>query len=449
MIPEKAMRIDGVVDGFDFAEAGARMHALATRLFPICRSITGPGLRETLRILGEAAPLELTEVPSGTAVFDWVVPKEWIIREAWIKGPDGSKVVDFSESNLHVMGYSTPVKARMPLSELRPNLHSLPDQPDRIPYRSSYYKENWGFCLSDARLRSLPEGEYEVRIDSELKDGSLTYGEWLLPGAREEEVLIFAHACHPSLANDNLSGLGVASELAAMLRRCERIYTYRFVFAPTVIGPITWLARNEAKTGRIRHGLVLALLGDAGHPTYKRSRRGNAPIDRAMAHVLARRGGPHVVKDFSPYGYDERQFCSPGFDLPVGCLMRSANGTFPEYHNSGDNLEFLKPASLADSLRICAQALSVLEGDGIYVNQNPKCEPRLGKRGIYDGLKGKPNLGDTELALLWVLNYSDGKHGLSEIAERAGIAFGDIRKAADLLEGCGLLKRSEIDNRRE
>ncbi|MBW8886717.1 MAG: DUF4910 domain-containing protein [Fibrobacteres bacterium] len=425
------------------------MYALATRLFPICRSITGPGLRETLRILGEGAPLEMIEVPSGTPVFDWVVPKEWIIRDAWIKGPDGSKVVDFRESNLHVVGYSLPVNARMPLSELRPRLHSLPDQPNRIPYRSSYFKEDWGFCLADARLRSLPEGEYEVRIDSELKEGSLTYGEWLLPGAREEEVLIFAHTCHPSLANDNLSGLGVAAELAGMLRRCERTYTYRFVFAPTVIGSITWLARNEAVTGRIRAGLVLALLGDAGNPTYKRSRRGNAAIDRAMAHVLARRGGPHVVKDFSPYGYDERQFCSPGFDLPVGCFMRSPNGSFPEYHNSGDDLAFLKPEALADSLWICAQALSALEGDGIYVNQNPKCEPRLGKRGIYDGLKGKSNLGDTEMALLWVLNYSDGKHGLLEIADRAGLAFGPIRKAADLLEGCGLLKGSDTGNRRQ
>jgi aminopeptidase-like protein len=445
---ESPLRIDSVVEGFDFAEAGERMYALAKRLFPICRSITGPGLRETLGILGEGAPLGLTEVPSGTPVFDWTVPKEWIIREAWIKGPDGSKVVDFGENNLHVVGYSTPVKARMSLAELRPRLHSLPDQPGRIPFRSSYYKEDWGFCLTNDRLRSLPEGEYEVRIDSELKDGSLTYGEWLLPGASEDEVLIFAHACHPSLANDNLSGLGVAAELAGMLRRCERKLTYRFLFAPTVIGPITWLALNEAKAGRIRHGLVLALLGDAGHPTYKRSRRGNAPIDRAMAHVLARRGGPHVVKDFSPYGYDERQFCSPGFDLPVGCFMRSPNGTFPEYHNSGDDLGFLKPESLADSLRCCAQAISVLEGDGLYLNQNPKCEPRLGKRGIYDGLKGKPNLGDTEMALLWVLNYCDGKHTLSEIAERAGMAFAAIRKAADILESCGLLKRSETESRR-
>ncbi len=442
------MRIDGVVEGFDFAGAGLRMHALATRLFPICRSITGPGLRETLRILGEAHPLELTEIPSGTPAFDWVVPKEWTIRDAWIKGPDGAKVVDFKASNLHVVGYSLPVHARMALAELRPRLHTLPDQPTRIPFRSSYYKDDWGFCLAEERLRALPEGEYEVRIDSDLKDGSLTYGEWLLPGALEEEFLIFSHACHPSLANDNLSGLGVASELAGILRRSDRRYTYRFVFAPTVIGPIAWLARNESRVGRIRHGLVLALLGDAGNPTYKKSRRGNAPIDRAMAHALAQRGGAHVLKDFSPYGYDERQFCSPGFDLPVGCLMRSPNGTFPQYHNSGDDLEFLRPDSLADSLSLCAHALAVLEGDGIYLNQNPKCEPRLGKRGIYEGLKGKPSLGDAEMALLWVLNYGDGKHSLLDIAERAGMGFRAVRKAADVLKGCGLLQPTEIEKRR-
>lgn len=437
------MRIDGVAEGFDYGAAGGRMHALAARLYPICRSITGPGLRETLGILGERIPLTLTEIPSGTPAFDWVVPKEWTIRDAWVKGPSGEKVVDFKASNLHVVGYSVPVRARMPLSELRPRLHSLPDRPQSVPYRSSYYKEDWGFCLADARLKALPEGEYEVCIDSDLKNGSLTYAECLLPGASKDEVLLFAHCCHPSLANDNLSGLGVAVELAQLLQKGDRRFTYRFVFAPTVIGPIAWLARNEALTANIKHGLVLALLGDSGSPTYKKSRRGNAPIDKAVAHVLARGGKPHTVKDFSPYGYDERQFCSPGFNLPVGCLMRSPNGTFPEYHNSGDDLAFLKPESLADSLRICVETLAVLEGDGYYLNQNPKCEPRLGKRGIYEGLKGKNNLGNAELALLWVLNYGDGANSLSDIAERAGMPFGAIRKAADILEGCGLLKASD------
>lgn len=434
------MRIDGVLESMDFPAAGARMHALAERLFPICRSITGAGLRETLAVIGERVPLALTEVPSGTPAFDWTVPREWAIRDAWIKDPSGKKWAEFRRSNLHVVGYSVPVRTRMSLSALRPRLHSLPDQPGRIPYRTSYYKEDWGFCLRDSDLRALPEGEYEVCIDSTLADGSLTYGECFLPGRSAEEVLIFSHACHPSLANDNLSGLGVAVELAEALGRAERRYSYRFVFAPTVIGAITWLSRNEDAAARVRHGLVLALLGDAGAPTYKRSRRGDAAIDRAMAHALAHAGGPFTVREFSPYGYDERQFCSPGFDLPMGCFMRSPNGTFPEYHNSGDDLAFLKPGSLAESFRICLTALAALEGDGVYVNQNPKCEPRLGKRGIYEGLKGKPSLGSAEMALLWVLNYSDGGHSLLAIAEKAGLPFASVRKAAELLEGCGLLK---------
>jgi aminopeptidase-like protein len=434
------MRIDGVLEKFDFAAAGVRIHQLAGRLFPICRSITGPGLRETLRLIGEAHPLTLTQIPSGTQAFDWTIPQEWVIRDAWIKAPDGRKIVDFQQCNLHVVGYSQPVRLRMDLESLRGHLHSIPAQPSRIPFRATYYKEGWGFCLADETLQSLPEGEYEVCIDSELKPGSLSIGEWILPGEVEEEVLIFTHTCHPSLANDNLSGIGVAVELAGILRQTRPHWTYRFVFAPTVIGPIAWLALHENRVDRIRHGLILALLGDAGKPTYKRSRRGNAPIDRAMAHVLARSGEPHTIKDFSPYGYDERQFCSPGFNLPMGCFMRSPNGTFPEYHNSGDNLDFIKPEFLANSLELSANALAILEGDGTYVNLNPKCEPRLGKRGIYEGLKGKSALGDTEMALLWVLNYGDGENTLLEIAERAQMAFGDIRKAADILEKCGLLR---------
>jgi aminopeptidase-like protein len=434
------MRIDGLLDSFDFPAAGARMHALAERLYPICRSITGEGLRETLRMIGEKIPLKNYEVPSGTEVFDWTVPKEWNIRDAWIKNSRGDKVVDFKKSNLHVVGYSTPVKARMKLADLKAHLHSLPDHPDWIPYRSSYYKESWGFCLSHKQLLALPEDDYEVHIDATLADGHLTYSECFLPGKVSDEVVIFAHTCHPSLANDNLSGLGVAVEIAQALGGADRHFSYRFLFCPTVIGPITWLARNEANVSRIKHGLVLALLGDAGALTYKQSRRGDAAIDKAMAHVLGHSDSPYSVRDFTPYGYDERQFCSPGFNLPMGCLMRSPNGTFPEYHSSGDNLDFIKPEALADSLRQCLRALAVLEGDGTYLNQNPKCEPRLGKRGIYEGLKGKPSLGDAELALLWILNFSDGKHSLLDIAERAGFPFATVRRAADILEGCGLLK---------
>ena len=434
------MRLADLITTLDPAKAGSEMHALATRLYPICRSISGPGLRETLAILGQSMPLKTFEVASGTEVFDWTVPKEWTLRDAWIKNAKGEKVVDFAKSNLHVMGYSVPVRAKLPLSELRARLHSLPDHPDWIPYRSSYYKDTWGFCLTQKQLDSLPDGEYEVCIDSTLADGSLTYAECFLPGSSQDEILLFCHACHPSLANDNLSGMAVAAQLAGLLQKAERRHSFRIVFAPTVIGSIVWLHQNEAGTARIKHGYTLALLGDSGQIQYKRSREGDAPVDRAMAHVLKQSGKPHVMRPFTPYGYDERQFNSPGFALPVGCLMRSPNGTFPEYHNSGDNLAFIKPDSLADSLLTAASALAVLEGDGVFINQNPKCEPRLGKRGIYDGLKGKNSLGDTELALLWILNQSDGRHSLLDIAEKAGMAFATVRRAADALEGCGLLK---------
>lgn len=433
------MRLDKVVEALDLPAAGARMHALASRLYPICRSLTGAGVRETLDALGGLLPLERHEIPSGTQVFDWEVPREWTIRDAWIKNAEGEKVVDFRAHNLHVMGYSTPVKATMSLAELRPRLHALPDRPDWIPYRTSYYKDNWGFSLTQKRLDALPEGRYEVFIDSSLDQGSLSYGECFLPGRTQDEVLLFCHICHPSLANDNLSGIAVAAELAGALQRADRRYGYRIVFCPSVLGAIAWLHANEANVSRIRHGMTLALLGDAGGMTYKRSRDGDAQIDRAAAHALKHCGAPHAIKDFTPYGYDERQFCSPGFNLPVGCLMRSPNGTFPEYHSSGDDLEFIKPWALADSLKQALAILSVLEGDGAYVNLNPKCEPRLGKRGIFEGLKGKDMLGDAEFALLWVLNQSDGGHTLLAIAERAGIPFAVIRRAADVLENCGLL----------
>lgn len=433
------MRLDTVAEGIDFAAAGARMHDLAARLYPICRSLTGPGVRETLDALGGIVPLERHEIPTGTVCFDWEVPREWSVRDAWIKNAKGEKVVDFKAHNLHLMGYSTPVRATMDLAELRPRLHSLPDHPDWIPYRTAYYKDNWGFSLKHSQLAALPEGRYEVCIDSELKDGSLSYGECFLPGRTHDEVLLFVHICHPSLANDNLSGMAVATELAQALDKADRRYGYRIVFCPSVLGAIAWLHANEANLSRIRHGMTLALLGDPAGMTYKRSRDGDAHIDRAAAHVLAHGGGPHAIKDFTPYGYDERQFCSPGFNLPVGCLMRSPNGTFPEYHSSGDNLDFIKAEAMADSLKQALGILAVLEGDGNYQNLNPKCEPRLGKRGIFEGLKGKNMLGDAEFALLWVLNQSDGSHSLLAIAEKAGIPFAAIRRAADVLENSGLL----------
>ncbi|HEY2293099.1 MAG TPA: DUF4910 domain-containing protein [Thermoanaerobaculia bacterium] len=411
---------------------------LIAAAYPICRSITGDGVRRTLRMIQERIPLEIREVPTGTQVFDWTVPKEWNIRGAWIKDPSGRKVVDFQDCNLHVLGYSVPVHEKLPLAELKEHLFTLPDKPDLIPYRTSYYKETWGFCLRHRTLESLPEGEYEVLIDSTLADGSLTYGECLLPGDSEREVLLSTHVCHPSLCNDNLSGIAVTTELARELQaRPRRRYSYRFLFIPGTIGSITWLALNEV---RIDHGLVAANLGDPGKFHYKKSRRGSSEIDRAVLAVLASSGAPFGVEEFVPFGYDERQYCSPGFNLAVGSLTRTPYGRYPEYHTSADNLDFVKPEALEGSLRTYLAVMDVLEGNRRYRNLNPKCEPQLGRRGLYRTIGGDEAGRARELALLWVLNLSDGENDLLDIAERSGMSFAAIREAADALLVVGLLE---------
>jgi aminopeptidase-like protein len=434
------MSVDQIASSLDVADAGARMHRLIAELYPICRSITGNGVRATLSRLARQIPLDVHEVPTGTQVFDWTIPKEWNIRDGWVKDPSGRKLVDFQQSNLHVVNYSVPVHRVMPLSELRQHLHTLPEHPDWAPYRTSYYRENWGFCLADNVLRSLPDGDYEVYIDSTLTEGSLTYGEYFLPGRRDEEVLLSCHACHPSLCNDNLSGVALVATLAELLTGGSLEYSYRFLFIPGTIGSITWLAINEAIASRIRHGLVVACVGDAGKFHYKRSRRGDAEIDRAVAHVLRHSGGEFEISDFSPYGYDERQYCSPGFNLPVGSLTRTPHGKFPQYHTSADNLDFVKPAALGGSLQAYLSVLRVLEGNNRYLNLKPKCEPQLGKRGLYRTVGGLPDAGQIELAMLWLLNYSDGDHSTLDIAERASLDFRLIQEAAKLLVDSNLLK---------
>ncbi len=433
------MNLKKEFDRREIAEVGRELHEFAADLYPICRSITGAGIRQTLEHIGRRIPLQVSEVPSGTPVFDWVVPKEWNIRDAWIKGPDGAKVVDFQTSNLHVLNYSVPVRRRMPLGELREHIHTLPGQPDWIPYRTSYYEKNWGFCLSHRQFSALEDGEYEVCIDATLEKGHLTYGECFLPGRSSDEVLISCHSCHPSLANDNLSGITVATALARSLAGYDLRYSYRFLFIPGTIGAITWLARNPEAARRIRHGLVLTCIGDAGGFHYKKSRRGDAEIDRTVAHVIRHRGAPAQVLEFSPYGYDERQYCSPGFNLPVGCLMRSVWGTFPEYHTSADNLSFIQPLQLGESLGVCTDVVDVLEKNRRYCNQNPYCEPQLGRRNLYRSTGG-PSVGTEISARLWVLNLSDGEHSLLDIAERSGLSFAAISDAADLLTEAGLLR---------
>jgi aminopeptidase-like protein len=426
----------------DTATAGKTMHALMAELWPICRSITGDGVRATLAILGEHVNLEVSEVPTGTRVFDWTVPREWNIRDAWIEGPSGQRVVDFRNSNLHVLNYSIPVDRRLPLAELRRHLHTMPEQPDWIPYRTSYYSDNWGFCLPQRQFDALPEGDYRAVVDATLADGNLTYAECVIPGAEADELLISCHICHPSMANDNLSGVVLATFLAKTLAGASLRYTYRFLFIPGTIGSITWLARNEGTVGRIAGGLVLACVGDPGGLTYKRSRRGDAPIDRAMVHVLATSEGAVEVVDFSPYGYDERQFGSPGFDLPVGCLNRTPYARYPEYHSSADDLDLVRPEALRGSLAATLAALQVLEEDATYVNLNPKCEPQLGRRGLYAAIGGRNDAEQLQMALLWVLNQSDGTHSLLDIAERSGLPFTLLADAAVSLVEAKLLDRA-------
>lgn len=426
------------------ADYGQAMMDLMATLYPICRSITGDGVRHSLRLLQQEIPLTIHEVPTGTPVFDWTVPTEWNIRDAYVKNARGEKVIDFQRSNLHVLNYSTPIAERMPLAALKEHLFSLPDQPQSIPYRTSYYHANWGFCLAHADLEQLPEGDYEVYIDATLADGSLTYGELILPGASAETVLISCHCCHPALCNDNLSGMVVSTYLAKrLLAATDRRYTYRFLFIPGTIGSITWLALHEQEAAQIKHGLVVACVGDAGPLTYKKSRQGDAEIDRAVQHYLAQRGQPYTVLDFSPFGYDERQYCSPGFNLAVGSLTRTPHGRFAEYHTSADNLDFVQATALADSLTAYEAVLTMLEQNYAYINLKPKGEPQLGKRGLYSAFGGKKDSKASELAMLWVLNYADGQHSLLDIAEKAGYPFPLIAEVARTLEANGLLEKKD------
>jgi len=423
----------------DAEAAGREIHAFAAEVYPICRSITGDGVRRTLEVLRRVVPLEVREVPTGTRVFDWEVPREWNVRDAYVKDAYGHRVIDFRRHNLHLLSYSVPVAATVTRAELDEHLYSLPDRPDAIPYRTSYYQDRWGFCLPHRRREALPDGDYEVRIDATLASGHLTYGELYLPGESDETVLFSAHVCHPSLANDNLSGVGVCAHLARLLQGFELRYSYRFLFVPGTIGAITWLALNEAAARRVRHGLVAANLGDGGRFHYKKSRRGDADVDRAVVRVLEDAGEPYEVEDFVPFGYDERQYCSPGFDLAVGSLTRTPWGRYPEYHTSDDDLELIHPEHLGESLRRYLAVVHVLEHDRRYKSLNPNCEPQLGRRGLYRTLGGSDAGRERELALLWVLSLADGEHSLLDVAARSGSSFARVLEAARALVDAGLL----------
>lgn len=418
------------------------MYRLIEKLFPVIRSITGHGVRSTLAEISKIIPLTLIEIPSGTRVFDWEIPDEWNIQGAWIKNSNGEKIVDFQKSNLHVLNYSIPVHKKIQLEELKEHVFSLPEHPSWIPYRTSYHNRTWGFCMAHDELEKLAEGEYEVFVDSTLQQGSLTFGEYLIEGETTDEVLISTHICHPSLANDNLSGIAVATYLAKELSKSKPFFSYRFLFIPGTIGSIAWLSLNEAQTKNIKYGLVLTLLGDESHFHYKKSRRGNAEIDKILSYLLEKNDEEYGIINFYPYGYDERQYCSPGFNLPVGRLSRKPHGEFPEYHTSADNLSFIKKEKLQESLQFVGQICEMIESNKTYINQNPKCEPQLGKRGLYKNVGGE-NHKDSQMAILWVLNLSDGEHSLLDIALVSGIEFDVLNKAAMDLEQAGLLKTKQ------
>jgi aminopeptidase-like protein len=433
MIPTVNLR-----EGLNMASEGQQLHDFVARLYPWCRSITGNGLRDSLNALKQFVPVKLHEVPSGTQVLDWVVPPEWNIHDAWIADATGKRIVDFRQHNLHVVNYSAPVQARLPLAELKPRLHSLPEHPDWIPYRTSYYRENWGFCLSHTQLQSLPDGEYDVCINSTLQPGHLTYAEFRIQGESADEFIFSTHSCHPSLANDNLSGMAVAARLAQLLQGRRLRHSYRFLWAPGTIGAITWLAQNRNSLGNIRGGLVLSCLGDSGAFHYKRSRQEHASVDTVVEHVLADSSPGHSVEAFEPMGYDERQFCSPGFDLPIGRLSRTPNGRYAEYHTSADNLEFIKPAALGGSLDLLLRIVETWESNRMLRNLAPCGEPQLGKRGLYRVMGGMDGNAD-EAALLWVLNLADGAHSLLDITKRSGLPLATVSTAIDRLEKAGLL----------
>jgi aminopeptidase-like protein len=404
-------------------------------LFPLPRSLTGSGVRDTLAVLARDVPLEVVETPSGTQIFDWTVPREWNLRAARIDGPNGERVLDAATSPLQVLGYSTPVDATMPLDELRSHVFTHNDDPDLVPYRTSYWEEQWGVCMSRRQLESLADGEYHVVIDTTLEDGSLTSGEVAIRGVSDAEFLLSTYVCHPALANDNLSGIVLLWALARALSGQRLEHTYRLLWSPGTLGPLCWLDRNRERLDRVRHGLVVSCVGDPGPLRYKRSRRGHAAIDRAAAYVVGHEPGG-IVGDWQPSGGDERQYCSPGFNLPVGTLSRTPHGLFPQYHSSADDLTLVTPEALAGSFRAALRIIDVVETNSFYGNLSPYGEPQLGRRGLYQSV---PDGTNPEAAYLWLLNLSDGDHDLLAIAERSGLPFESVRDAAETLEQHQLL----------
>tara|TARA_B100000029_G_scaffold379429_1_gene374239 strand:- start:255 stop:1634 length:1380 start_codon:yes stop_codon:yes gene_type:complete len=440
------------------------LFSLMQDLFPICRSITGNGVRKTLKILKKEIDLKIVNVPSGTKVFDWKVPFEWNIKDAYVKNSKGERVIDFKKSNLHILNYSTPIKKTISNKNLKKHLHTLPEKPNSIPYVTSYYKKNWGFCVAHDTLKSFDEDHYFVHIDSTLKPGSLTYGEFFIKGQTKNEILISTYICHPSLCNDNLSGIVVTTILAKLLSKIDTYFSYRFLFIPETIGAITWLSKNQKNLSQIKSGLVVTCVGGNGGFTYKKTRDNDSEIDKISIDVLKHTRKRFETRDFFPYGSDERQYSSPGIDLPIGVLMRTPYYEFKEYHTADDNLDSIKKFALNDSLIMLLKIILQIEKkkpsfnrkqknetsklkSEVYQNLNPYCEPQLGRRKLYRNIS-KSRLVDKknsenmlELSICWILNFSDGLHSLKEISQKSNLPLKLLRKTAKLLIEKKLLKK--------
>jgi aminopeptidase-like protein len=414
------------------------------RLWPITRSLTGNGNRKSLEILSEIVDLNLTEVPSGTKCFDWDVPPEWNINEAWVKNSKGKKVIDFLENNLHILGYATPFKGKLSFEELKHHLYTLPDQPDLIPYLTSYYKERWGFCLSHNNLCKLDTNDtYEVFIDSNLNyKGTMTVGEAVIKGQSDKEIFFSTYICHPSLANNELSGPIVTAFIYNELKKRKNLkYTYRFLFIPETIGSIYSLSvKGNHWKENLEAGFVVTCIGDRGGFTYKKSRMGNSLPDKVVQTILEQTEENYKIVDFFPSGSDERQYCSPGFNLPVGSLMRTMYGVYTEYHTSADNRDFISFDSMEKSVLKYIEIVDAIEKNEKYTNIFPYCEPQLGKRGLYPTLGSQKESQNFVSRMMWVLNLADGENDLIDISQKSKISIKDLIPVIDELIRNGIIK---------